>query len=64
MLELLEIARSKNLNRIRTSISISKLIKLKLGDTLRVVIYHNGRHLQQALRAANHKTLKPLNISA
>ena len=48
MLELLEMARRKNLNRIRTSISISKLIKLKLGDTFRVVIYHNERHLQQA----------------
>ena len=48
MLELLEMARCKNLNRIRTSVSISKLIKLKLGDTFRVVIYHNERHLQQA----------------
>lgn len=59
ILELLEMARYKNLNRIRTSISISKLIKLKLGDTFRVVIYHNERHLQQALRAAKSLSSTP-----
>jgi hypothetical protein len=48
ILELLESARSLDLNRIKTSISISSLIKLKLGDTLRVLIYHNQRHLAQA----------------
>jgi hypothetical protein len=53
MIGLLQLARSRNLNRIRTSISISKLIKLKLGDTLRVVIYHNERHLPQAKKASN-----------
>jgi hypothetical protein len=45
---------SYNLGRIKTSINISSLIKLKLGDTLRVVIYHNERHLRQA-----EKALKP-----
>lgn len=40
-----------DLARIKTSISISSLIKLKLGDTLRVVIYHNERHLRQAEKA-------------
>lgn len=58
MLELLEMARSKNLNRIRTSISISKLIKLKLGDTFRVVIYHNERHLLQALQSSSNSVLR------
>lgn len=52
LLQLLEIARQKDLNKIRTSISISKVIRLRLGDTLRVVIYHNQRHLQQATRAS------------
>jgi hypothetical protein len=37
---------------IKTSISISNIVKLRLGDTLRVVIYHNERHIQQAFRAA------------
>lgn len=47
-LELLNIAKDKNLNTIKTSISISKWIKLKLGDTFRVIIYHNERHIVQA----------------
>lgn len=48
LLELLTLAESKNLRKIKTSISISKWIKLRLGDTFRVVIYHNERHIQQA----------------
>lgn len=51
MLDLLQQCRSVNLNTIKTSISISSLIKLKLGDTLRVVIYHNERHVKQIERA-------------
>ncbi|MGN7783198.1 DinB family protein [Niabella sp. 22666] len=51
MLDLLQQCRSVNLNTIKTSISISSLIKLKLGDTLRVVIYHNERHVKQIARA-------------
>ncbi len=47
MLALLEKAKSKNLNKIKTGISISKLIKIKLGDTFRFVIYHNLRHIEQ-----------------
>ncbi|MDF3026879.1 MAG: hypothetical protein K0S23_1186 [Fluviicola sp.] len=50
MLRLLEEARKVNLNKTKTAISISKLIKLKLGDTFRFVIYHNQRHMVQALR--------------
>jgi hypothetical protein len=30
---------------------LTKFLKLGLGDTLRVVIYHNERHLAQAIRA-------------
>lgn len=52
MLNLLAQCRTVDLKRIKTSISISKIIKLRLGDTLRVVIYHNNRHLIQAQRAA------------
>lgn len=40
---------------IRTSISISSVIKLRLGDTLRVVLYHNERHIRQAQRAMGEK---------
>src|SRR5690606_17349256 len=46
--ELLVQPHSTNLNRVRTNITIARgIIKLKLGDTLRFVIYHNSRHLIQ-----------------
>lgn len=48
MLDLLNRARSVNLTKTKTSISISSFIKLRLGDTFRVVIYHNQRHIVQA----------------
>lgn len=48
MLDILSRANRFDLNKIKTSISISKWIKLKLGDTFRVVIYHNDRHILQA----------------
>lgn len=47
-LELLEQARNTDLTKTKTAISISKWIKLRLGDTFRVVVYHNQRHLRQA----------------
>jgi hypothetical protein len=48
MLELLEVAKTKDLTVIKTNISISRFIKLRLGDTFRIVIYHNLRHIEQA----------------
>nr|WP_294860194.1 DinB family protein [uncultured Fluviicola sp.] len=53
LLQLLEDAHKISLNKTRTAISISKLIKLKLGDTFRFVIYHNQRHMAQAQRIEN-----------
>ncbi len=47
-LELLNNARTHNLNKIKIPISIATWIKLNLGDTFRVVIYHNLRHIEQA----------------
>lgn len=51
LLELLKQAKLFNLNKVKTGISISRFIKLRLGDTFKVVIYHNERHLLQAKRA-------------
>ncbi|WP_353196907.1 DinB family protein [Parapedobacter defluvii] len=48
LLQLLEVSRQTDLTGVKTSISISKWIKLRLGDTLRVVVYHNLRHVAQA----------------
>jgi hypothetical protein len=47
LLELLEKAKSKNIGRIYTPISISRFIKLKLGDTFRFLIAHEQRHFIQ-----------------
>lgn len=51
---LLNEAEKLDLNKVKTSISISNLIKLKLGDTFRFVIYHNLRHIEQARRVLNN----------
>ncbi|PHI19996.1 hypothetical protein CEQ90_09635 [Lewinellaceae bacterium SD302] len=57
LLELLDLASEVNLTKTKTGISITNLIKLRLGDTLRVVVYHNWRHLEQAVRATNVNTI-------
>ncbi len=46
-LDLLEQARTIDLHKTKTPITISNLIKLKLGDTFRFVIYHHQRHMVQ-----------------
>lgn len=48
MMACLETSKAKNLTKIKTSITISNWIKLRLGDTFRVVINHNWRHVLQA----------------
>ncbi|WP_326983087.1 DinB family protein [Chryseobacterium sp. MYb264] len=53
LFKLLDHAQNVSLNKIKTSISISTLIKLRLGDTFRFVIYHNLRHIEQAKRVLN-----------
>jgi len=50
LLDYLRLARAKDLNKIRIAISISRWIKLKLGDTFQFLIAHNERHVQQAKR--------------
>lgn len=52
ILEILNKSQSLNLTKIKTAISISKWIKLRLGDTFRVLIYHNQRHIVQAKKVA------------
>lgn len=59
LLQLLEAAADVNLNTIRIPISISKLIKLKLGDTFNFLIAHQNRHVLQAQRALNAKEKLP-----
>lgn len=47
-LDLIENSKKISLIKTKTAISISKLIKLRLGDTFRFVTAHNERHLLQA----------------
>ena len=47
MIDLLEHARNLSLNKTKCAITISKWIKLKLGDTFRFIIYHHQRHIVQ-----------------
>ena len=58
MLELLNRARKVNLEKTKVPISLTKWIKLKLGDTFRFVIYHNERHLVQAYNVLKDSGLK------
>ena len=57
MLQLLEEAKSVDLNAVRIPISIAKFIKLKLGDVFMFLIAHNLRHVKQAERAIAAATL-------
>jgi hypothetical protein len=47
LLELLEQAKQKDIGAIRTPISISRFIKLKVGDTFRFFVAHEQRHFLQ-----------------
>jgi hypothetical protein len=51
LLQLLEIARRRNMNTIHIPITISKLVRLKLGDMFRFMVAHEQRHMIQARNA-------------
>lgn len=51
LLALLRNARTADLNRIRIPITLTALIRLRLGDVFQFIVAHNERHVQQALRA-------------
>ncbi len=64
LLHLLEEAKFIDLEKTKTGITISKLIKLKLGDTFRFVIYHNARHIEQIKRILMHKKEETISQKA
>ena len=45
-------ARRVNLNRVKIRSPLAWVLRLRLGDTLRLLTYHDWRHLEQACRAA------------
>lgn len=54
-LKLLENAQNYNLRKVKLALSISKLSKLRLGDVLLFISYHNERHIQQILNILQNK---------
>jgi DinB superfamily len=58
LVTLLQKARHSDLNKIYIPISISKWIKLKLGDVFQFLIAHNDRHVLQAFRNIPEEILK------
>jgi hypothetical protein len=62
LLELLERAKSVNIQKIRIPISIARFIRLSVGDTFRFLIAHEQRHVLQARRVATGLILRP-NVS-
>lgn len=49
LLQIFEAARSINIRKAKIAISISKIVRLRFGDALLFVVYHNERHVQQAI---------------
>lgn len=58
LLQLLEMAKQRDLNIIKLPITITNLVKLKLGDVFRFLIAHEQRHMIQA-----RNTLRSVGIS-
>lgn len=49
-LSIIEKSVAVSLKKVKVPISISKLVRLRLGDALLFVAYHNDRHMEQALK--------------
>lgn len=58
LLQLLDLAKNKDLNQLRFPLTFTKLIKLRLGDLLRFLIAHEQRHMIQA-----RNTLKAVGVA-
>ena len=51
LLQLMDVAKRRNLNTIRIPITTSRLVRLKLGDMFRFLVAHEQRHMIQARNA-------------
>lgn len=52
---IIDAAAEVNIRKAKVYTSMSKIIKLRLGDALLFATYHNERHLQQALNILSNK---------
>ena len=55
LLKIIDLSACVNLQRVKIPISISKFIRLRLGDTLIWITYHNERHVQQVINLMKHR---------
>lgn len=53
-LKIIEKSVAVDLKRVKVPLSITNLIRLRLGDALLYVTYHNDRHMEQALNLTKH----------
>ena len=47
-LEFIELSKNVDLTKTKTAISLTKLFKMRLGDTFKFLVAHNERHILQA----------------
>ena len=64
LVKLLQSCRTMDLTRTKCAISLTGLIKLRLGDTLRFFTYHIERHVLQAERVCKEHFVTTANIAA
>jgi len=55
LLDIIEKSKEVSLRKVKVPISISALIRFRLGDALLFVVYHNERHVQQALNVISNR---------
>ena len=55
LLQIIESSAEVNARKVKIPISISKIVRLRLGDALLFIAYHNERHMQQILHLKKHK---------
>ena len=60
LLKIIELASTVNLKKVKIPISISKIVRLRLGDALLFLNYHNQRHIQQAKNLVSHSKFPKL----
>lgn len=54
LIQIAEMSKEVNLKKVKIPISISKIVRLRLGDALLFVAYHNERHMQQIINLRTH----------
>jgi len=54
LITIIERSAEVNMRKTKVPIASSKIIRLRLSDAMLFVVYHNERHIQQALNVVNH----------